>query len=190
VSPAFWRRLTLVLAVAGASAGTALAMTLAELQRLMQSHPARAVAFDEVRESPWLATPLQSQGTLSSGREWLEKHVSSQREETWRLWPDRMEWVGPDGAVSKQVKFSAAPALGALADTLRRAVAGDLVGLERDFRIQLGGDERLWTVHLEPRAAELARHLDHLELQGTGARLQVIIIVERSGERTTTRLHH
>jgi hypothetical protein len=190
VSSAFWHRLALVLAVTGASTGTARAMTPAELQRLLQSRPARAVAFDEVRESPWLAAPLQSRGTLSPGRESLEKHVSSPREETWRLWPDRMEWVGPDGAVTRQVQFSAAPALGALADTLRRAVAGDLIGLERDFRLQLGGDERLWTVQLEPRAAELARHLDHLELQGTGAQLQVIIIVERSGERTTTRLHH
>jgi hypothetical protein len=78
----------------------------------------------------------------------------------------------------------------ALAGALRLAVAGDLGALQSDFRIELGGNATLWTVRLQPRRAEVARSLDHLELQGTRGRLQVIIVHERSGERTTTRLLH
>jgi hypothetical protein len=165
-------------------------MSLAELQRLLQSEPARAVSFDELRESPWLAAPVEVHGTMLSGPDGLEKRVMSPRRETWRLGEDRMEWIGPDGAASKQILYGQAPAVAALADALRHVVAGDLAALDRDFRIIVGGDEGVWTVQLQPRTAELSRHIDYLELQGAGAHLQVIVIVERSGERTTTRLHH
>ena len=65
--------------------------------------------------------------------------------------------------------------------------AGDLLALEQDFSIELRGNEQLWTVRMQPRGAAAARALDSLELQGAGGRLQVIVILEREGERTTTR---
>jgi hypothetical protein len=119
----------------------------------------------------------------------LEKRVESPRQETWRLLPDRIEWAGPGGGGKKQILFSQAPALGALSDVMRRVVAGEIVALQRDFRIRLTGDERAWRAQLEPLSPEAARHLDHVELQGSAGRLQVIIVVERQGERTTTRIN-
>ena len=88
---------------------------------------------------------------MHSTPEALEKRVESPRQETWRLWPDRIEWAGPAPPDRKQILFSDAPALAALADALRRVVAGDLVALERDFKIELRGDERVWTAQLQPR---------------------------------------
>ena len=190
MSIAVVRCFVLGLALAGGTVGTAGAMTVDELQRLLQSVPVRDVPFDEVRESPWLSAPVQSRGTMSSNPERLEKRVVSPRPETWRLWSDRMEWVSADGAARKQILFSQSPAVAALADALRHVVAGDLAALERNFSVTLTGDERLWTVQLQPRAVDLARHLEHLELQGSRAHLQVIIVLEPGGERTTTRLHH
>jgi hypothetical protein len=164
------------------------ALTVPELQRLLQSSAKTSVLFQEVRESPWLSAPLTSRGTLHVTPNALEKRVESPRQETWRLLPDRIEWVGPGGQGAKQILFSQAPALAALSDVLRRVVAGDLGALEREFRIELSGDERVWRAQLKPRSPEVGRHLDQVELQGTGAQLQVIIVVERQGERTTTRL--
>jgi len=169
--------------------GTAHALTVSELQRLLQSASVPVVSFHELRESPWLAAPAESRGTMHSSAERLEKRVEAPRQETWRLLPDRMEWLGPDGVRGKQIPFSEAPAVAALANALRRIVAGDLLALERDFSIELHGDARLWDILLLPRSVEVARHLDHLALQGAGARLQVIVVVEREGARTTTRLH-
>ena len=71
-----------------------------------------------------------------------------------------------------------------------RATAGDLPLLDQDFTLVPGGDERLWTLQLTPRRAEISRHLKQLELQGTGRYLQVIVIVDAQGGRTTTRLIH
>jgi hypothetical protein len=183
------RSIALALALMGTAVGIANALTVPELQRHLQSAPVQAVPFHELRESPWLATPVESRGTMSSSSKRLEKRVLAPRQETWRLLSDRMEWVGPDGVASKQILFSDAPAVAALADALRHVVAGDLLALERDFNIELRGSEQSWDVRLLPRSAVAVRHLDSLELQGTGGRLQVIVVVERSGERTTTRLY-
>lgn len=184
------RRFALGLVLAGAAIDAALAFTVSELQRLLQSATTtQAIPFRERRESPWLSTPTESRGTMHSSPEQLEKRVETPRQETWRLMGDRMEWVGPGGVGSKQILFTEAPAVAALADALRRVVAGDLITLQKTFRIELRGDQRQWTVQLQPHSADVARSLDHLELQGSGGRLQTIIIVERHGERTTTHLN-
>ena len=164
--------------------------TVSELQRLLQSTAtAHAVPFHELRESPWLEAPTESRGTLHSSPDLLEKRVASPREETWRLMTDRMEWVGPGGSTRKQILFSQAPAVAALADALRHIVAGNLQALDASFHIELRGHKDQWTVQLNPRHAATTRGLNHLELQGTGARLHVIIVTEPQGQRTTTRLH-
>ncbi len=162
------------------------ALTAPELQRALQSSSRPTVRFEEVRESPWLSVPMTSRGTMQSTPQSLDKKVESPRQETWRLLADRIEWIGPGGE-KKQTAFSQAPALGALADVMRRAVAGDITGLERDFRVQLRGDEKVWSAQLQPRNPEIARHLESVELQGTRGLLQVVIVTERQGERTVTR---
>lgn len=187
------RRLPLHLAVLFliyfASAGGCYAFTLNDLQGMLQSVPtAQSVPFLEVRESPWLAAPIESRGTLHSKSDRLEKRVEEPRRETWLILADRLEWEGSDGAGNKQILFSGAPAIAALAEALRSVIAGDLVSLESKFRIDVRGDEKVWTAQLLPRSQEVARSIDYLELRGVGGQLQVIIIAERQGDRTTTRL--
>lgn len=177
------------LGLAWAVAAAAEALTVAELERLLRAAPAEpAVPFEERRESPWLAAPIESRGTLHAGPDRLEKRVTAPREETWRLLADRMEWVGAGGGAPKQILFRDAPAVGLLAGALRRVLAGELLALESAFRIELRGDPQDWTAILKPRSVDAAGQLDHLELRGRGARLQTIVVVERRGERTITRL--
>lgn len=164
------------------------ALTAQELQALLQSAPVRSTAFQETRESPWLAAPVESRGTMESGPQGLEKRVVTPRQETWRLLADRMEWDGPDGVATKRILYTEAPAVAVLAHAIRRVVAADLAALANDFRITVAGDEKLWTVRLQPIDQTVARQLDRLELQGAGPRLQAIVVVERDGQRTTTRL--
>ena len=178
----------LALVCTGSATAEAAALTVAQLQRALQAAPRQSVSYQEVRESPWLSSPVMSRGTMRSTPNALEKRVESPREETWRLLADRVEWVGPGATGSKQILFTQAPALAALSQVMRLVVAGELVALQGDFEISLSGDERVWSAQLQPRSAEVARHLDHVELQGTAGHLQVIVVVERKGERTITRL--
>ncbi len=180
---------SVVFALAAGVTGTCRAstFTIVELQRLIQANPVRSMKFEELRESPWLPAPVVSRGTMRVTERALEKRVDSPRAEALRLLADRIEWTGPDGA-TKQVLFSQAPALAPLADVMRLAAAGDLESMQRDFRIELNGDARVWRAQLMPRGPEVARLIDQVELQGTAGRLQVIIVTERGGQRTTTRL--
>jgi hypothetical protein len=182
----FRLRLAVLLPLLAAATG-ARALTVPELQKLLQSATPHDARYEEVRESPWLSAPVATRGTLHVTPQALEKRVASPRAETWRMLGDRLEWVGPGGA-RKQILFSQAPALQALADVTRRAVAGDLVALQRDFTIVLRGDENVWSAQLQPRTALVLRQLESVELQGTGSHLRVLIVNERRGERTTTRI--
>lgn len=164
------------------------ALTVPELQRLLQATPRPDARYEELRESPWLSSPVSTRGILHVAPRALEKRVEEPRQETWRLLEDRVEWVGPDGAGRKQILFSQVPALQPLADVTRRAVAGELTALERDFTITLQGDAQVWSARLQPRGPALLRQLESVELQGTGGRLRVLIVTERGGERTTTRI--
>ena len=182
------RGLAFGLLLAYGAAVSAQVLTVPALQQLLQSAPMRTVPFHELRESPWLPTPVESRGTLYAGSDRLEKRVESPRRETWRLMADRMEWIGPDGVGAKPILYSRSPAVGALSDALRRVVAGDLLVLETDFVIAVRGDEAGWTAKLQPRGEPAIRHIEHLEIHGRGTRLTQISIVERQGERTTTYL--
>ena len=187
------RRLVFVAAAACTFAAGALAqaMTVDALQRLLKTAPGGSViAFEETRESPWLAAPVLSKGVMKSGAQGLEKSVEQPRRETWRILPDRVQHMAPGASAPSELMFSAAPGVALLAGTLRRVVAGDLESLAQDYHLQPAGDERQWTLQLTPRRPEVARVVSRVELQGEGARLRVISIDEPRGERTTTRLSH
>ena len=181
-------RVVAFVGLAALSGGSA-ALSVPELERLLQTSPRDSVSFVETRESPWLTLPVQSTGTMRSGPDVLEKRVETPRLETWRMLPDRVEWVGSDGATTKQILFSQSPGVAVLADTLRRVVAGDLAKLDRTFRMEARGNHANWSLRLDPRGGDAARYLDHVELEGGGGEIRVISVVERQGERTTTRLH-
>lgn len=182
--------------------GSAHALTAGELQRLLQSAPAVDIPFVEQRQSPWLTEAVESRGTVRSlPQGGLEKRVESPKQEIWRLLPDRMEWrslappadnsasTGNSSNTSKQILFSKAPALGVLSDAIRHVVAGDFPALERDFKVVVQGDAKQWTVQLQPQSIEAVRYLDRLEMQGSGSRLLTLVVLERKGERTTTRFY-
>lgn len=180
--------MAVLLAAAGVCAAGVL--SVAALQRLLQEAPQRELRFQETRESPWLSAPIETRGTMKSDAGVLEKKVETPRRETWRILDDRIALVGPGSAPAKEVLFSDSPAVAALARAWRHVMAGDLRALDKDFSLAPGGEERLWTLVLVPRRPDIGRFLKQIELQGTGARLQAIVILEPNGERTTTRLTH
>ncbi|MCX7659787.1 MAG: hypothetical protein N2040_04455 [Caldimonas manganoxidans] len=171
-------------------AGSSLAWSVTELQHLLLAQPKRAIPFEEVRESPWLVTPRISRGTLHTSARGLEKRTIEPRSETWRLLDDRLEWSSSDGQPVRRVLYADAPAIAALAIALRRTVMGELKALQGDFHIEVEGNASLWNARLRPRHPDVARSLDLIELQGSQSRLQVIIVHERSGERSTIRLQY
>ena len=174
----------------GGGATSAEPIKVATLQRLLQEAPSHELHFTETRESPWLKAPVLSSGTMKATDTALEKRVEEPRREIWRLLADRAQQVDPDTGATKEISFRNAPAAAALANALRDVMAGDLAALDKDFELVTSGDERAWTVQLTPRAADVSRTLERLELQGSQGRLQLLVVLESQGGRTTTRLNH
>ena len=83
----------------------------------------------------------------------LEKRVEQPRRETWRILDDRMQLGTPGSVGVREILLDQAPAVAALAQTLRRVMAGDLEALDKDFQLALSGDEREWTVQLDASPA-------------------------------------
>ena len=173
-----------------ASAAFAQALSPGRLQRLLQDAPHADVRFTELRESRWLAVPVESSGSMRSTATMLEKRVEQRRPEIWRILSDRMQVSTPGSDGVKEILLDQAPAAAALANTLRRVMAGDLDALVKDFRLELSGDEREWSLQLTPRHPDVARQIKQIGVQGAGRRLSVIVILESRGDRTTTRLHY
>ena len=61
------------IALMGWGVSAAQTITIGELQRLLQSVPAGDMRFQEQRQSPWLAAPVESRGVVRSLPQGLEK---------------------------------------------------------------------------------------------------------------------
>ena len=166
------------------------ALDSAGVQRLLAASNRSDVRYTETRESPWLAAPVESRGTLSWAKGRLEKRVELPRQETWRIFEDRMQWVSGDGSRERDIPLEKAPGPAAFAEALRLAVLGDITGLERRFVVAVSGSESAWVVTLTPREAGFARLVESIEMKGASGRLLELVVVEPRGERTTTRLLH
>ena len=180
----------LALLLGVADAGSSQGFGINRLQRLLAERSQADVQFTELRESRWLAAPLESSGTLRSSGSVLEKRVEHPRRETWRILADRIQVsVGGSGNFH-EVQLNASSTAALLASTLRDVMAGRLDALDKDFRLDLAGDERSWTLLLTPRSGEVSSRLKEISLEGAGSRLLVIAVVESQGDRTTTKLRY
>lgn len=157
---------------------------LQELATLLRESTPPRLEYEEIRESLWLDAPVISRGTLQSAPPMLEKKSLAPTPQTWRLYPDHIEWS--DGNETRVVQYVKQPKLGALSNAIRGVVFGDLNDISSDFTLKLEGGPESWRLRLTPATPELSDLLKQLEFQGTGARIDKIIVIEAKGDTTTT----
>lgn len=145
------------------------ALTITEIETLLKENTNHIVEYEESRESAWLQTSVISRGTMQSIPPILEKSAQFPSLQTWRLYPDHMQWLGPTD--SKTLNFSQAPQLGALANALRGVVLGE---------------QASWSVQLKPRSDNLGRYLSLIQFSGVGSKIKKIVVLETGGEKTVT----
>jgi outer membrane lipoprotein-sorting protein len=143
------------------------------------------VRFTEVKSSALLKAPIESSGTLSyAAPARLEKHTRRPRDE--RLIVDRETVVIERAARGERVELRLAdyPAVRASIEGIRGTLAGDLAALRRYYRVELEGAWTDWRLHLLPSDPELAELVRKVLVDGRGARVQRIEILEASGDRS------
>jgi hypothetical protein len=68
--------------------------------------------------------------------------------------------------------------------TLRALIAGDGQRLKSLFNIDLDGDPAAWQLRLRPRDAAVAQQLASVEVTGSEGRIETVLTVEASGDRS------
>ena len=180
------RRVGAALLVAAAAAlaadpPLALERLMAELAR----NGSGTVRFTEVKSSALLKAPIQSSGTLSyAAPARLEKHTRAPRDE--RLVVDGDTVVIERAARGErfQLRLADYPAVRASIESIRGTLAGDLAALRRHYRVELEGTWSEWRLHLLPSDPELAELVHKVLIDGSGAGVRRIEVLEASGDRS------
>jgi hypothetical protein len=165
-----------------------------QLEPLLKASATAIVQYEERRESPWLDAPQYSRGTLSVEGSVLIKTATSPRQEIWRLHAEFMEanqslsHTEATPEQTRQIRYSQAPRMGVFANALRAVVMGNLSALPEKFMLEITGTELGWRLALTPKRSEDQRVLSRIEFTGAREGIEIIIVTEPQGEKTTTTL--
>ncbi|MGH8690888.1 MAG: LolA-related protein [Burkholderiales bacterium] len=158
------------------------------LMQQMAQVPASRTRFVETRQIALLTQPLELKGNLSYERpNKLSKHVQSPFDELLAVDGDTLTLTN-----TKVTTFSLReqPAAGALVESVRATLAGDLAQLERHYRVEFSGSSKAWSLRLVPRDAQVKGAVDSIVLAGAEARLKRIEIAEAGGDRSVMTILH
>jgi hypothetical protein len=167
------------------------AFDLPALMRDMAQVPSSRSRFLETRELALLTRPLELKGQLAYERPYrLSKHVLSPFDELISVEGDALTVVNRAKGESRSFSLREQPAVGALVESVRATLAGDLALLERHYRVQLSGARGAWRLVLMPREARVRAHVERISLAGAGARVTRIEILEAGGDRSVMTILH
>jgi hypothetical protein len=174
-----------VLAAARAAADPPPA-TLEALMEGMARAQGVVAEFRETKEIALLAAPLTSRGVLHyvppdrMVRRTLEPAPAT-------LVVDGARVRFDDGSGAPPLDLSGDPSARAFVENVTLVFRGDLDALRRRYEVRFEADPPRWRLLLEPRDAMVRRFVERLELAGEGEALREMVLVERDGDRTTTR---
>jgi outer membrane lipoprotein-sorting protein len=157
---------------------------LPQLMIQMQQVRRSAARFVETKDLRLLNKSLQSSGKLI--------YIAPDNLQKFTLWPEpsslvvsgnRLTIAQFDGD-SRSLALSDYPQVGALVESVRATLAGDLPRLERYYAVSLAGNEMDWILQLAPHSSELGKLVKRIEVRGAGHDINSIETEESDGDRT------
>jgi hypothetical protein len=142
--------------------------------------------FREVKALSLLAAPLESRGVLHFvppdrlHRRTLEPALSE-------LVVDGPRVVFRDAAGAAPVDLSGDPSARQFVDNVTTLFRGDLAALRERYEVAFEATSPGWRLVLTPRDPLVGRLVASLTLDGDGEALREMVLLERDGDRTTTR---
>jgi len=163
-----------------------------DLDRLMRAVAANAqqpLSYREEKLLGLLETPLRSSGRLRVvPPNTLLREVLEPYRVRYVIGADDLITMEQEDQPPRVVQLGRVPAAAAMVGTLRALLLGDRSALEQLYRLKVNGDPNAWTLELEPRDTELARHIDLLRVEGTEGHIRFLSILERNGDHTRMEL--
>lgn len=155
-----------------------------QLMMQMQQVRRSAARFVEYKELHLLNKSLQSSGKLIYiAPDELQKFTLSPAPSSLVVSGNRLT-IDQFNGDSRSLALSDYPQVGALVESMRATLAGDLPALERFYVVSLAGSEMDWTLLLTPRGRELGELVKRIQLRGAGHDISRIDTEESDGDRT------
>lgn len=165
-------------------AGPAASWGLPQLMAAMRQVPAATARFVERKQMRVLDQPLQSSGKLIYvAPDLLQKETLTPVPSRLTLNRDRLIMDQPGGK-SRELALSDYPEMGALVESIRATLAGDLATLTRHYTATLTGGPMEWSLLLEPRDNRLRDLVSAIRIRGSGNRIRGMETMESDGDRT------
>jgi hypothetical protein len=144
--------------------------------------------FVEYRFSHLLKKPLRSSGTLEyRANGVLARHVESPYRESTEVEGDMVR-IARDGKPERTISLARAPQLRVLLGSFRALLEGRLAPLGQDFELTLEEQAAHWTLTLRPREPRLAKHVERIDVFGSGDRPGCVEALEPDGDGALTLL--
>lgn len=151
------------------------------MQQLSQVKEANA-DFQETKNSSLLTAPLKTRGQLIyRAPSYLEKRITHPYRESLRIENNNMVRESQDGK-RQTLSLGAYPAAGALVESFRATLAGDLSALQRFYRIELHGNKKQWQLLLLPKDPDISETIQAIRLYGRENTIYAIHTQEASGD--------
>jgi hypothetical protein len=174
------------LAAAAPASAEAPAATLEALMAGMAGARGVVAEFREVKQLALLAAPLESRGVLHfvppdrMVRRTFEPVPSV-------LVVDGRRVVFRDAEGSAPLDLSGDPSARQFVDNVTTIFRGDLAALRERYEVRFEASPPGWRLELAPRDPVVRRFVASLTLAGEGEALREMVLLERDGDRTTTR---
>jgi outer membrane lipoprotein-sorting protein len=174
------------LALAAGATHAAEAPTLESLMAGMAKTSGVEARFVERKEVTLLSEPIETRGTLvfvPPDRLARVTHAPSAS----RLVIDGERLSFRDAAGAEALDLSVNPIAREIVDNFIVLFSGDLARLRARYEPALESAGEGWRLELRPRHRPLSDLIERITLEGTGRALARIEMLERDGDRTTTR---
>ncbi len=147
--------------------------------------PDRQAGFTEDKHLSSLQQPLHGEGTLVFRHPaHIEKNTDSPRQERLVIDGDQLT-IAQGGQPPRVVALDAHPALRALATTITATLAGDPGPLRRFYDVAASGTLAAWRITLRPTEPAFAQAVRAVTIDGGGADLHRLEIVQANGDTQT-----
>jgi len=137
-----------------------------------------------------LNAPLELRGTLTyvaPGN--LEKRTLSPKPETLTVEGDRLTIESPARNERRTLRLQDYPVLWAFVESIRSTLGGDIVALQRFYRVELEGGPVQWRLYLVPRDKEMRKLISLIRIGGSRDRMDLIEVQEASGDRSVMKVY-
>jgi outer membrane lipoprotein-sorting protein len=154
------------------------------LMNRLAAVPASRAKFTEEKTIAALTEPVRSEGWLVYRRpDHLEKTTITPNRESLMVDGDRLSIIADDQQ-PRIIELDSEPSLRALVDAVRGTLSGDLAALRRSYDVVMQGTLAAWHLILTPRDQSLKQLLRQVTVDGTGAELRAVRIVQANGDQS------